>query len=84
MGVELVLAILAVAAAWILFGYSLWRWGPGRSRRMVRCPKWGTRAELDVEVKEKEFGSVQAVDVVSCSLFPDRAVNCEKECLRQL
>lgn len=78
-----VLAILAVAAAWSVFAYTVWRWGPGRRHRSVRCPEKNRRARLVVEQREAGFGTLQVTDVTACSLLPDGPVTCEKECLRK-
>lgn len=77
------LAILAVASAWGVFGYTLRRWGPGRARRSVRCPEKNQRARLRVEQREGDFGSLRVVDVETCSLLPEGPVTCDKECLKQ-
>lgn len=77
------LAILAVAAAWSVFAYTVWRWGPGRRRRSVRCPEKNKRARLVVEQRESGFGTLQVTDVTACSLLPDGPVTCDKQCLRK-
>lgn len=78
-----VLAILAVIAAWSVFAYTVWRWGPGRRHRSVRCPEKNQRARLVVEQRESGFGTLQVTDVTACSLLPEGPVACDKECLRK-
>jgi hypothetical protein len=84
MEIPMFLAILAVLAAWGTLFYTLYRWGPGRGRRRVVCPKWGVRARVDVRQEEGDFGRLRVVDAIACTLFPGRTLNCGKECLRQL
>ena len=77
------LAILAVVAAWSVFAYTVWRWGPGRRRRSVHCPEKNQRARLVVQQHESGFGTLQVTNVTACSLLPDGPVTCDKECLKQ-
>jgi len=78
-----VLAILAVIAAWSVFAFTVWRWGPGRRHRSVRCPEKKQRAYLVVEQRESGFGTLQVTDVTTCSLLPEGPVTCDKECLQK-
>lgn len=78
------LALVAVLAAWGVLFFTINRWGPGRARRRVTCPKWGVRARIDVVQEEGDFGRLRATDALACSIFPGRALTCGKECLRQL
>ena len=78
-----VVAILAVVAAWSVFAYTVWRWGPGRRHRTVRCPEKKRRARLVVEQREAEFGALQVTDVSACSLLPEGPVTCDKACLQK-
>lgn len=73
--------VIGVLSAWVVLGYTIWRWGPGRVRRSVRCPVRKARAKVQVEQRESEFGRLYMADVNTCSLFPDSPPDCGKECL---
>lgn len=80
-----ILVVLAgVALIWLVVGFTLRRWGPGVSKRIVRCPETKSVARISVLYKEADFGSTQAQDIVHCSLFGGGPVTCEKKCLRRV
>lgn len=76
-------AVGVVLVAWAVVGYAIWRWGPGRGKRSVRCPITRVRAKLLVEQTEGDFGSLRVSDVLACSLLPEGPVTCGKKCLTQ-
>ena len=71
------IAVSAVAAGL----YVIHRWGPGITRRSVRCPEKNVRARIEVSRKEGSFGALLEPDVSSCSLFPEGSPDCDKKCL---
>lgn len=82
MPANLVLAILAVLAAFTVLGLMIYRWGPGVRTRRVSCPEIKLMASVAFLGREGEFGSLKNVDVVACSLLPPGRLNCPKTCLR--
>ncbi len=60
------------------------RYGPGRVKRSARCPDKNVRAKVTVLYGEPAFGSVQAADVTTCSLFSTAPITCDKACLARL
>jgi len=84
MDITMILAVVAVLSAWGVTALALRRWGPGRARRRTRCPRAGKQAKVMVEQQEADFASLVVTDVVSCSLFPNAPLTCEKECFRRL
>lgn len=84
MYIETWLAGVAVLGAWAVLFLTMHRWGPGRAKRRVHCPKWEKRAKVVVEQGEGEFGRLRVIDATACSLLPGAPLTCGKECLRQL
>ncbi|MBI2956752.1 MAG: hypothetical protein HYY26_05520 [Acidobacteria bacterium] len=84
MDAALLLAILAVIACWLVVAYGIRRWGPGRAPRWVYCPERKRPAKIVVEQREGTFGQIYVEDVLSCSLFDDRPLGCDKACLHRL
>lgn len=84
MDAALLVAVMAVLSAWAVFVYGLRRWGPGTAKRGVRCPVQRVRAQVVVEQREGDFGSLRVTDVRACSLFPEVPLRCGKECLARL
>lgn len=84
MDVTMLLAIVGVLSAWGVVLVAIRRWGPGRAKRWVRCPRRGKRARVSVEQVEGDFGSLRVMDILACSMFADRPLGCDKECLRRL
>ena len=84
MDTALWLAVAGVVSAWVVTFFSIRRWGPGHVRRQVNCPCKGLRANVVVEQREGEFGSLRVADVVACSLLPEAPLSCGKECLARL
>lgn len=80
----LLLVLGCVLLAWLLAVISIRGYGPGTTRRRVRCPEKNTSAVLTVVYTEPDFGSVHALDVAECSLFGSRPVTCGKKCLARL
>ncbi len=76
-------AILTVLVVWAVVVYTIRRWGPGYTRRSVRCPEKNVRARVRVRQREAGFGELAATDVTSCSLL-DGPVTCDKGCLARL
>lgn len=76
--------LTAVVLLWLIVGYVMHRWGPGVSKRLVRCPETKSLARVSVIYREGGFGSVQASDIVRCSLFGGGPVTCEKHCLSRV
>ena len=71
-----------IAVAIVAVGlYLIHRWGPGLTRRSVHCPEKKVQADIAVEQKEGSFGALLKPDVVSCSLFPEGSVECDKKCV---
>jgi len=86
MDTTFVLALLAVLATWGGVGWLMYRWGPGRVRRKVQCPKQHVQAEVEVLQTEGDWakggwGSLRQSDVLACSLFPLGQLTCTKECI---
>ena len=73
-------ALVGVAVCWTVAGYSIWKWGPGLRKRLVRCPERKVRATVLADQREAEFGSLRVVDVKECSLLTAAQMNCSKEC----
>lgn len=69
---------------WLVVGLAIRRWGPGVTRRTVRCPETRTSAHISVQYAEHGFGAVRAEDVVACSLFAGGPVTCDRGCLTRL
>jgi len=78
------LAMFAVLAIWTVTGYLIWKWGPGLRKRSVRCPEKSARATVLADQREAEFGCLHVVDVKKCTLSPESALECGKQCLAQL
>jgi hypothetical protein len=72
-------AMVGVAVCWAVAGYSIWKWGPGLRKRLVRCPERKVRATVLADQREAEFGTMRVVDIKACSLTPAQ-VNCSKQC----
>lgn len=83
MGNIILLEVVGILLAWIVTGYTIWKWGPGLRKRSVRCPSDFRKATVRAEQREAEFGCLQVVDVKTCSLIPGQVPTCGKEC-RQL
>jgi hypothetical protein len=81
---SLLLAALVVITASIVLFASIRHWGPGRARRVVRCPDKHVQAWLTATYIEQGFGSIQASEVTHCSLFPSVPAACRKQCLFQV
>lgn len=82
LGILIVLG--GVVLLWLVVGFIVGRWGPGRSTHFVRCPETKTVARVAVLFREGDFGSVRAADVLRCSLFGRGQVTCEKGCLSRV
>lgn len=87
MTLTFVLIVLAVALAWGLAAWVLWKWAPGERRMQVWCPVFQKEAKivaLQVDAESAPPGaSFPLFEVKNCSLFKGRAVNCVGECLRR-
>jgi hypothetical protein len=84
MTTEILLAIAAVAVAWVLVAFAIRRWGPGLVRRHVRCPEKNCRATVLAKQVEAGYGAIRTSDVLACDLLGDRPVDCAKRCLPDL
>ena len=80
----IVLEVFGVLIAWLVAGYAIWKWGPGKRIRSVHCPASGKRADVLAVQTEPEFGCLRAIDITRCSLIPGETVSCEKTCIGQL
>ena len=74
------IALVGVAALWVVAGYAIWKWGPGLRKRSVRCPEKGRRAAVLADQREAEFGSLHVVDIKACSLLKPSVPDCSKQC----
>jgi len=77
------LEVAGVIAAWTVAGFTIWKWGPGRRKRSVTCPKTKRTARVLADQREAEFGCLRVVDVETCSLLPSQALTCGKGCLEK-
>ncbi len=80
----IVLEVFGVLLAWIVAGYSIWKWGPGKRQRSVRCPESGKRADVLAVQQELEFGCLRVLDVTKCSLITGPSLDCPKTCIAKL
>jgi hypothetical protein len=80
----IVLEVFGVLLAWMVAGYAIWKWGPGKRHRFVRCPESGKRAEVLAVQSELEFGCLRVIDVAHCSLVSGPHLDCPKTCLTRL
>ncbi len=78
------LEVATVIAAWIVAGFTIWKWGPGLRKRSVTCPNKKRTARVLADQREAEFGCLRVVDVETCSLLPGHEVACGKACLAKL
>lgn len=78
------MAFATVLAWWIVAALALWRFGPGTSRRSVRCPVKRAEAVVTALQGEAGFGGLRVLDVTACSLLPGQPLACGKECLARL
>ncbi len=74
-------AIVAVACAFALVSYLVYRAGPGTAKRLLTCPEKKCPTRVEFIRTEGEFGSLRVSDVRSCSLLPDGVINCAKTCI---
>lgn len=81
MDAAMVVAVITVLCAWVVVLVAIGRWGPGRAKRWVQCPRQRWPARVEVEQREGDFGRLRVVDVLACSLFAGKPLSCEKECL---
>lgn len=81
---SILLAASIVLGAWIVLFSAIRHWGPGRVRRRVRCPDKHVPAQLTGLYVEPVFGTIQASDVIQCSLFSGAPVACGKQCLHHV
>ncbi len=77
-------ALVAVFICWVAAGYAIWKWGPGLRKRFVRCPERKRSATVLADQREAEFGSLQVVDVKTCSLLSSVPLDCSKQCRARL
>jgi hypothetical protein len=80
----ILLEVVGILLAWVVAGYTIWKWGPGFRRRSVGCPEKGRRATVLAEQREAEFGCLRVVDVHRCSLMASAPLACDKACLPRL
>jgi len=80
----IVLEVFGVLLAWWVAGYAIWKWGPGKRNRSVRCPETGKTANVLAVQKELEFGCLRVLDVTQCSLIPGQTLACPKTCIARL
>jgi hypothetical protein len=80
---ETLIALAAFAAVGCIMAATflyIRQWGPGIVTRRIRCPEKKERADVTFVQKEGDFGSLNVVDVIKCSLLPDGPITCEKAC----
>lgn len=75
------LAIIAVACAFALVSFLVYRAGPGVVKRLLTCPEKKCPTCVEFVRTEGEFGSLRISDVRSCTLLPDGVINCAKSCM---
>ena len=80
----LAFGLLGAFLIWTVVGLTISRWGPGVTRRRVRCPETKKGARIAVKYIESGFGAVRANDVARCSLLGDGPVTCDRACLSRL
>jgi hypothetical protein len=87
MTLALLLIILAVAVAWALAAWAMWKWAPGEKRMKVWCPVFQREAKIVAIEGEAESAppgvTLPFFQLKECSLFKGRVVNCRTECLRR-
>ena len=84
MSSTMMLAIIAVIVAFAFVGHEIWKWGPGLRKRSVMCPEDKLFADVLADQHEGDFACLEVRDVKTCSLFGDKPLNCDKECLTHL
>ena len=77
-------AVVGVLVCWGIAAFAIWKWGPGLRKRTVRCPERKLWATVVADQREADFGSLKVVDVRTCSIEADLALNCSKRCLARL
>ena len=74
-------ALSGVLIAWLVVHLIIHPWGPGLVRHFLLCPERKLRARVTFNCKEESYGSVKAVEVKACSLFPNTPPTCGKRCM---
>lgn len=77
-------AAAVVLVAWIGAAFLIRRWGPGRFRRHVFCPRDKVPTHVLALVTEAGYGAIATTDVVKCDLLGSGPVTCDKHCLVRL
>lgn len=87
MTLAFVLIVLAIAVAWALATWAMWKWAPGERRMKVWCPVLQREAMIVALQGDAETAppgaSLPVFELKNCSLFDGRAVTCAAECLRR-
>ena len=84
MGNIILLEVVGVLLAWVVAGYTIWKWGPGLRKRSVTCPNTKRTARVLADQREAEFGCLRVVDVETCSLIPSQVLTCGKGCIAKI
>lgn len=84
MGNIILLEVVGVLLAWVVAGFTIWKWGPGLRKRSVTCPNTKRTARVLADQREAEFGCLRVVDVETCSLIPGQELTCGKNCLAKI
>jgi hypothetical protein len=79
-----ILIALAVAC-WAALAWAIWKWAPDEKTWTVWCPVHKKEAKINVIQRAVAVvppcAGLTAYDIMRCSLFKGREVNCRKECL---
>lgn len=74
--------MVCVAVAVVVTLFLIQRYPRKIVRRRIICPEESTLAEVRFLRREVGFGDLAVVDIVACSLFQDRPITCQKQCMK--